>query len=241
MRFQCIKLRHPAFIDKGAPALVGVLLSLLAEDSRAGGSLFVDDATLTPSGRCQVETWARAYTPGQELTAVPACTLAGTEVSLGISDGISDFFNPSRGPLVVLGLKRLLHDFDTAPWGLGISLGVIWSADTNRLESWNLNLPYSLALDSERGAVLHANLGWNDPHGSNGAIIGGLGVEIALAQDWVLLGEALGDTAGDFIAQFGVRRSLSRDSSLDLLVGTQDSIDETPRAMNRAQCRSLTS
>ncbi len=103
MRFHFIKLRHPAFIDKGAPPLVGVLLSLLAGDSRAGGSLFVDDATLTPSGRCQVETWARAYTPGQELTAVPACTLAGTELSLGISLGISDFFNPTRGPIAVLG------------------------------------------------------------------------------------------------------------------------------------------
>ncbi len=224
MRFQCIKLRYPAFIGKGAPPLLGVLLSLPAGDSRAGGSLFVDDATLTPFGRCQVETWARAYTPGQELTAVPACTLAGTELSLGISD----FFNPSRGPIVVLGLKRLLHDFDTEPWGLGISVGAIWSADTDRLESWNLILPYSLALDPKRGAVLHANLGWNDPRGSNGAIIGGLGVEIALAQDWVLLGEALGDTAGDFIAQFGVRRSLSRDLSLDFLVGTQDSLDETP-------------
>ncbi len=76
--------------------------------------------------------------------------------------------------------------------------------------------------------MLHANLGWNDPRGSDGAIIGGLGVEIALAQDWVLLGEALGDTAGGFIAQFGVRRSLSRDLSLDVLVGTQDSLDETP-------------
>lgn len=129
----------------------------------------------------------------------------------------------------MLGLERLLYDFDTAPWGLGISLGAIWSADTDRLESWNLTLPYySLALDLERGALLHANLGWNDPRGSYGVIIGGLGVEIALAQDWVLLSEALGDTAGGFIAQFGVRRSLSRDSSLDLLVGTQDSLDEAP-------------
>ena len=64
MRFQCIKLRHPAFIDKGAPALVGVLLlPLLAEDSRARAAAVRGRRSLTPSGRCQVETWARAYTP----------------------------------------------------------------------------------------------------------------------------------------------------------------------------------
>lgn len=50
---------------------IAFVLTTLAAEARAGGSLFVDDATVTPSGRCQVETWARAYTPGQELTAVP--------------------------------------------------------------------------------------------------------------------------------------------------------------------------
>lgn len=203
---------------------IALLLAMLTAETRAGGSLFVDDATVTPSGRCQVETWGRAYSPGQELTAAPACTLAGSELSLGISD----FFNPSRGPIAVLGFKRLFRDFDSAPWGLGISLGTIWSADTDRLETWNLIVPYSLALDPERRVALHANLGWNDPRGSRGVILTGLGVEIALAERWLLLGEAIGDTAGGFIAQFGVRHSLTRDLSLDLLVGTQDSLDETP-------------
>lgn len=203
---------------------IALLLAMLTAETRAGGSLFVDDATATPSERCQVETWARAYSPGQEVTAVPACTLAGSELSLGISD----FFNPSRGPIAVLGLKHLFRDFDSAPRGLGISLGAIWSGDTDRVESWNIIVPYSLALDPERHAVLHGNLGWNDPRDSRGAILTGLGVELALAERWLLLGEAIGDTAGGFIAQFGVRRSLSRDLSLDLLVGTQDSLGNAP-------------
>ena len=34
MRFQFIKLRHPEFIDKGAPPLIGVLLSLLDDQNK---------------------------------------------------------------------------------------------------------------------------------------------------------------------------------------------------------------
>lgn len=125
-------------------------------------------------------------------------------------------------------MKRLLQDFDTEPWGLGISLGAIWSGDTDRLESWNLIVPFSFALDPERRAALHANLGWSDSRGSNIAIIGGFGVEFALTERWLLLGEAIGDTAGGFIAQFGLRRSLGRDVGLDLFIGTQDSLDNAP-------------
>jgi hypothetical protein len=203
--------------------LLAMLISLLAlrtSDAQAGASLLVDDATMTPAGRCQVESWARAYAPGHEVTAVPACNIADTEFGLGISQ----FGGPSHGPIVALGAKRLFRDFDEQDWGIGASLGVTWDGTRDHLDGWNINIPASFALDAQRHVVLHANLGWNKLRDLGGALTGGLGLELALADPWTFLGEAYADNRGEFTAQLGMRRALGKNASLDLLLGRQDGV-----------------
>jgi hypothetical protein len=199
-------------------------LPACAYQAHAGASLFVDDAATTPEGRCQVEAWARAYAPGQEFTAVPACTHTGTEFGLGASH----YTRPSLGPIVNLGAKRLFRDFDQHDWGIGASFGATWNGADDRLDGWNLNLPVSFALDPERRTVVHANLGWSDLRHSPGALTGGLGIERALTEDWTLLAEAYGDHRGGFGTQLGVRRTLGDTASLDLLLGHQDGMRHAP-------------
>lgn len=205
-------------------ALTGAFLLLLAGDARAGASLTVDDAAVTPHGRCQVEAWARAYAPGQEFTAVPACNWGGTEFGLGVSQ----YARPSQGPIVNLGLKHLLRDFDQHDWGVGASINTLWNGRHNHHDGWNFNIPASIALDAQRITVVHANLGWNKPRNPRGALTGGLGIERVLNDSWTLLAEAYGDHRGGFGTQLGVRRALGSDASLDLLVGHQDGMRQAP-------------
>lgn len=207
--------------------LLAILMAGLlacAFQAHAGASLLVDDAATTPRGSCQVEAWTRAYAPGQELTAVPACTLAGTEYGLGFSH----YANPSHGPVISLGLKRLFRDFDQHDWGLGASLGATWSGAHDRIDGWNINLPASFALDAERQTVLHANLGWTELRDTPGALTGGVGVERVLDERWTLLAEAYGDHRGGFATQLGLRRAINDTASLDLLLGHQDDMKHAP-------------
>lgn len=202
------------------------MAALLAHthDARAGASLLVDDATTAPARRCQVEAWLRAYAPSQELTAVPACNLGGTEFGLSLSG----YAGHSQDAIAGFGAKRLLHDFERDDWGLGLALGLNWNLSRARFDGWNLNLPASVALDPQRRTLLHFNLGWSEPRDARGAITGGVGLERALTRDWTALAEAYGDHRGGFAAQAGLRRRLGDDASLDLLIGHQRGLAHAP-------------
>lgn len=203
--------------------LSAALLPLCAFKAHAGASLLVDDATFTPSGHCQVESWARAYSPGQEYTAVPACNFANTEFGLGHSH----YTHPQSARLWAVGVKRLIRDFDTQPWGIGVSAGTTWDSDADRWTDWSVNIPASFALDADRNVVLHANLGWTDTTGDHGGVTGGLGMEVALHTSWTLLAEVHHDRRSTNTRQLGVRRALGENASLDLLVG-KDGIQNDP-------------
>jgi hypothetical protein len=196
-------------------AVSAASLSIYAFRAHAGASLVVDDAAATPRGRCQLESWTRAYAPGAEFTAVPACNVGGIEAGLGLSHH-SDGGDRNA---VSLGLKTLVRDFDAHDWGVAVSAGASWSGAHRRYDGWNVNVPASFALDAERRTVLHANLGWAKPRHGHGAVTGGVGIEHRLDERWHALAEAYGDDRGGRGAQLGVRRALGDAASFDLLAG----------------------
>ena len=183
--------------------------------ARAGASLYVDDASVTPRGHCQVESWMRGYAPGNEFSSVPACNYRGTEFGLGVNY----FSHPAHGPIVNLGVKRAFHDFDTQRWGIAASLGASWDSARGQFDGWSANVPVSVALDGDRHTVVHANLGWSKLRHVRGKLTRGIGIEHSLSAHWTLLGEAYADHAT--IAQLGVRRAFGDNASLDLLAGRQ--------------------
>lgn len=205
-------------------ALIVATLPAYALSAHAGASLFVDDAAATPAGRCQVEAWARGYTPGQEFTVVPACTWAGIEFGLGISQ----YTRPSHGPIADFGLKWLFRDFDEHAWGVGASLGATWNGDHDRVDGWTLNVPASINVTADRRTVMHMNLGWSAVRGAPDAVTGGVGMEHALSDAWWLLTEVYGDRRGDRGGQLGLRRSVGPSASLDVLVGHQRGMARGP-------------
>lgn len=196
-------------------ALLGAVASVAPSLARAGASLYVDDASVTPRGHCQVESWVRGYAPGDEFVSVPACNIRGTEFGMAVSA----FDHPSRVPILNLGVKRALRDFDTQRWGIAVSIGASWDSTHRRFDGWNANIPVSVALDADRHTLVHANLGWSMPRHAHGRLTRGIGIEQRLNARWTLLGEAYADHAT--IAQLGLRRAFGENASLDLLGGRQ--------------------
>ena len=201
-------------------SLVTGCLALAPGGVHAGASLLVDDAAVTPAGRCQVETWARAYSHAQELTAVPACNYAGTEFSLGVSE----FVDPHTGPLLTLGAKRLWRDFDQESLGIGTSISATWNSEFDRMETLSFSIPASIAFYAQRNLVLHANLGWLDARGVSRGLVGGIGMERVVTASSVLLAELYGQHDHVRVGQLGLRHGVNDSVDVDILVGHQDHV-----------------
>ncbi|MEG2802607.1 hypothetical protein [Stenotrophomonas sp.] len=195
--------------------LVPLLLSaaVLPFDTRAAASLLVDDASITDPRHCQLESWVRHSRDGQEWTAVPACTVADTEWSLGLTRA------PGQNtPQWAVGAKRVLVPRTSRRWGLAASVGWDGTAHRPRGDDWNLTVPLTVALDAQERAQLHLNLGWaHHPHARGRTA--GVGMEIALHRHWALLAESARDAEHQRRSQLGVRRALWPGASVDLLVG----------------------
>lgn len=137
--------------------LVPLLLSaaVLPLDTRAAASLLVDDASITDAHHCQLESWVRHTRDGQEWTAVPACTVADTEWSLGLTR-----LPGQPATQWAVGAKRVLVERQQRRWGLAASAGLGGTTHRPRGDDWNLTVPLTVALDAQDRVQLHLNLGW---------------------------------------------------------------------------------
>jgi len=179
----------------------------------AAASLLVDDAGTTPAGHCQLESWARRHGNHPIVTTTPACTLGGTEWSLGLSH------LPGAGSTPwSLGSKRTLRGLDDERVQFAFSAGIGGDMRHAGARGWTLNLPASFVLDVAGRIVLHANVGWDHDRVDRG-MTAGIGSAIGFASGWSLLAERWRDAARVHGSQIGVRRHLRDEASLDLLAG----------------------
>ncbi len=69
----------------GAASLVA-MTGFVSPVKAAGGAYLVDDASITPAGHCQLESWIQALSGGQSLLATnPACSTGPVECTLGVA------------------------------------------------------------------------------------------------------------------------------------------------------------
>lgn len=195
--------------------LVPLLLSVavLPFDTHAAASLLVDDASITDAGQCQLESWARHTRDGLEWTAVPACTVADTEWSLGLTR-----LPGQSAAQWAVGAKRVLVAPVQRRWGLAASASLGSTAHRPRSDDWNLTVPLTVALDAQDRVQLHLNLGWAH-HAHVQGRTSGVGIDVALHRDWSLLAESARDADRQRSSQLGLRRVLWPGASVDLLAG----------------------
>jgi hypothetical protein len=182
----------------------------------AAASLLVDDAGTTPQGTCQLESWTRHAASHLELTAVPACTLGGTELSLGLGHLRGEGTLPWA-----LGAKRALRHWHGERLQLAASIETAGDVRQAGARSWALNLPLSVALGRQSLSAAHFNAGWSRSRHERGITLGA-GIDIRIAASWSLLAEQARDAARHRSSQLGIRRHLRGEASLDLLAGRAD-------------------
>ena len=111
-------------------ARLALILALVAPGAQAARPYVTDDARITPSDGCQVETWVhshRRHRGGNEFWAVPACNPTGNlEITAGVNRLTGSGDEPSTAN-ALLQLKTLLRTLDT---GIGTGFAVGMTART---------------------------------------------------------------------------------------------------------------
>lgn len=196
-----------------AAALVGAGMALAAGPCRAGGSLFVDDAGIAANGHCQLESWLRPFqSEVVELTTVPACSFGNIEWSLGItrlSNPVRSIFTP--------GIKWQLKGNDDG--GFGVALAATSIFHDGRSQNTTLYVAPTWLFGQHQEWELDTNVGAYHQPGERLHGLAGAGLHYSPSPNVTLIAEHVWREAHGHLSQVGVRLSLSRATTVDLLVG----------------------
>jgi len=204
-----------------------MILLLLSTHAEAARPFVTDDARLTSSGSCQLETWTRLYENSSELWALPACNPFGNfEITLG--EGISHDNQVATTRDYVTQIKTLFKPLETNGWGIGLAAGRVFHPEIkpgpNLFGNTYIYVPASFSFDDDK-LVIHANLGiLKEDKSDSVKTTYGLGSEYRLTNNLLSIAELFGDDKQKPFVQIGFRYSvmpnlLQFDSTLGQWVG----------------------
>lgn len=182
--------------------------------SFAARPFVTDDARLTTSGSCQMESWMRVYPDSNELWALPACNPTGNlEFTLG--EGIAKPQGEQATTDYVFQAKTLVRPLETNGWGLGLAVGTIRHSEINpgpnMLGNTYAYIPLSLSLNDDK-IIVHSNVGWlKDKASGLNSTSWGIGGEFKLRAKLLGISEIYGDNRGLSYGQVGIRYSVIPD------------------------------
>lgn len=210
MKYTKLNLKNPAL----AAAFIAATGLTSFTASANGGHFLVDDATLTPPGSCQLESWIQRADSESVLTLQPACSIdAGWEIAVPLE------YNTNNSELETWGFeaKTILTD-DFLDGALAITLGVA----RDQLESdWAggfINLPYSRYVQGF--GTLHVNVGVEyDQFAESWNSTWGVATTTALGAASELILEVAGVSDADPIVAAGIRVPGGDNWELDVSVG----------------------
>jgi hypothetical protein len=187
---------------------------LACGSAQAGRPMLVDDATITPAGLCQTESWTQRSARQTEYWLVPACNAgAGWELSAGVGRLGADGPGRAIGAGLVQA-KTILHPLDPNGWGIGLTLANQFQEGPDTAGNWSVLVPVSVSLVNDAVQV-HANLGVL--HGVDGRAHDrswGLGTEWAVDSRLTLTFEVDGAQHARAVTQAGLRYALRADRIL---------------------------
>lgn len=181
----------------------------------AAGPYVVDDADITPTGRCQIETW---LTDGVTAVAAPACTpIFAPRTEITLSGRRSD-----DEAVLGLGGKWNLKPLGSGRLGASVSAQIDWDVDLGEAVLLTFNAP--LTFRPSKDVQAHLNAGWAyDPRTQDGAATWGLGIDARTGPRLTLVAEVFGDSRGSVGWQAGLRPHVVADKvDLDLTIGQPD-------------------
>lgn len=207
-------------LSRSFPRFTGVMASgglIISTMAHAGaGAYLVDDASITPEGRCQVQSWAQLVSGGQKtLNALPACTTGSVEWSLGLA-AQNHPFEHQESPAV----KWMIRDPDHYRLGFAVNVGLTLA--NGHILSRNSYVAATLTPDDARRWAINADLGEIYARGTSWRTLTGLGVKYKLREQLALVAERIQPWNGDAINQLGMRWTFHNKDSFDVIVGKSD-------------------
>ena len=206
---------------------------LICTRSYAARPFVTDDARLTTSESCQVESWSRFYKSSTEIWALPACNLTGNfEITAGV--GIAKPKETASTQDYVLQAKSLFRELTTNGWGWGIAIGRVNHPDItpgpNLLGNTYAYVPISVSTLNDR-VVYHVNVGWlRDTATQENRSTFGFGAEIQASNRLLLIAESFGDNKSSPYWQTGLRYSIIPNLfQVDTTIGRQFNGDMNTR------------
>lgn len=209
-----------------------LVILLVPLSTYAARPLVTDDARLTKSGSCQVESWVKTYSGGNEFWALPACNPFGNfEVTLGTA--ISKQKNEPTTDDYIFQAKTLFKELSDGGWGMGMAIGTAQHENKlypgpNGIGSTYVYFPISHSFLDDK-LITHVNLGYiHYKHSSQESVTWGLGGEYKLKDNLLYVLESFGDHRTSAYAQTGLRYSIVPDIlQVDTTVGRQFNTDNS--------------
>jgi len=191
--------------------LILLFILFYAQSAWSARPFVTDDARLTNSGSCQLESWTRIYPNSTEFWALPACNPTGNfEVTLGA--GLSMVNDVKDTSDYVIQAKTLFKVLETNGWGIGLSIGKVYhpavTPSANQLGNTYAYIPFSASFNDDQ-IVMHLNMGVLHDHSSNkDNMTWGIGGEFKASPRLMGILETYGDNQSNPFAQAGVRMSV---------------------------------
>lgn len=177
------------------------------------GAFLVDDASITPAGHCQVQSWGQVVSGGQKiLNTLPACSTGPVEWSVGLT-AQNHPYTYQESPAV----KWMIRDPDHDPLGVAVNVGL--TLDSGRVISRNVYAAFTWNVDDAKRWAINMDLGAIDNRGSRNHALTGLGFKYKLKEHVALIVERIQPWNAQSINQVGVRWTFHDADSLDLIAG----------------------
>lgn len=118
----CAGRRAPSFnFSLNLSAALVVLLISILPIAHAGRPMAIDDATVTNTKGCELETWVQKSRSDTEYWLLPNCNVNGNlELTLGAARIVS---SDRTQTMVVMQGKTLLKLLEANGWGAGLVVG----------------------------------------------------------------------------------------------------------------------
>lgn len=210
-----------------------VLLLALCPCAEAARPMVTDDARIVDPKSCQVESWIKRNRNSTEAWALPACNPTGNvELTFGgartWANGEAAFTDH------VVQAKTIFKPLEPDGWGIGLAVGTFRHPHRAAARGWPGDLyaysPISVSFASDAW-VVHVNVGATrrrDEQRTQGTW--GLGNEIRLRDDLILIPELFGNDRGRPFYQAGIRYWVVKDRvQIDMTYGNRLASDTAER------------
>lgn len=192
-------------------------IGLLPGAGHAGsGAYLVDDASITPAGQCQIQSWLQVLSGGQQiLNTLPACSTGPVEWSVTLA-GQRSPYEHQESPAV----KWMIVDGDRHSVGVAINVGASWS--NGRVTSKNSYAALTWTPDQERRWAVNLDMGEIYDRAKGWRPLLGIGAKYKATQHLAFVVEHIRPVTGHAMTQGGVRWAINKSDSFDFILGRSD-------------------